>query len=64
MFCVKQRIYEFTLIEKLQVGHLLTQSDILYRYLQLVADADDHPCLGRAVVFGDGQRLYLYKIAN
>ena len=52
---LEEAVYESLGVEELQVFHSLAQSDVFHGHLQLVADADDHSALGRAVELGDGQ---------
>ena len=57
-FCLlvlEKRVDKLLLVEQLQSLHRLAQTDIFYRHLELVADADDHAALGCAVELGDGK---------
>ena len=47
------RINELAFVEELQVFHALSQTDILHRHLQLVADTYHHSTFCRSVEFGD-----------
>lgn len=51
----KQGLDEGRTIEELQVGHLLAQTYIANRYLELLADADYYATLCGTIQFGDGQ---------
>ena len=55
----EQRFHKLTLVENLQVGHLLSQADVFHGNLELVANADDHASLGSAVELGDSQGVDL-----
>src|SRR5882762_2907216 len=51
----EERLDEFVRIERLEVGDLLTDTHVADRDLQLVADPDDDPSLGRAVELGEDE---------
>ena len=54
LLVLEKRVDKLLLVEQLQSLHRLAQTDIFYRHLELVADADDHAALGCAVELGDG----------
>ena len=49
MFNVKQRVNKLTLVKQLEVFHLLAETNILHRHLQLVGDANDDSALGGTI---------------
>ena len=55
LLVLEKRVDKLLLVEQLQSLHRLAQTDIFYRHLELVADADDHAALGCAVELGDGK---------
>src|SRR5574344_1712423 len=56
---LEKRIHKLTLVEELQIFHLLSQTNVLHRHLELVANTDHHSSLGCSVELGDGKRCYL-----
>lgn len=46
-------------MEHLKVFNSFTETNILHRYLELVADSDDDTSLGRTVKFCDCKLVYL-----
>ncbi len=50
----EKRVYKFGSVEKLQVSHLFSHTDVFDRNFELVRYANDHTAFGSAVQFGDG----------
>src|SRR5690606_24095772 len=53
---LEQRVHERVPVEHLQVFDALAHPEVLDGDVELVADADGHAALGRAVDLGEGQR--------
>src|SRR5690606_2641661 len=53
VFSFEERIYEFMLVEHLQMVDTLSYANVFYRNLELVGDADNEATFSRSVKFAD-----------
>src|SRR3954464_1892873 len=60
----EERLDELVRVELLEVGHLLADAHVAHGNLQLLADADDHAALGRAVELGEHEPRHSQRLVE